>query len=93
MSELKLITYGFCGFSFAQILGITASGYGVYQSFILFLILSALCTIPGFIKYGILQRSTSSELKSHHIKSCFIPSLIGVSILSVGFLIGFYIGG
>ena len=93
MSELKLITYGFCGFSFSQILGITASGYGVYQSFILFLILSLLCAIPGFIKYGILQRTMSSELKSHHVTSCFIPSLIGVSILSVGFLIGFYIGG
>lgn len=92
MSESKLIIYGFCGFSFSQILGITASGYGVYQSFILFLILSLLCTIPGFIKYGILQRKMSSELKSHHVASCFIPSLIGVSILSVGFLIGLYIG-
>jgi len=92
MPESKLITCGFCGFSFAQILGILASGYGVYQSFILFFILSLICAIPGLIKYGILQRTMASELKSHHIKSCFIPSLIGVSILFVGFLFGLYIG-
>lgn len=93
MNESKLITYGFCGFSFSQILGITASGHGVYQSFILFLILSLLCAIPGFIKYGMLQRTMSTELKPYHVRSCFIPSLIGISILSTGFLIGFYIGG
>jgi hypothetical protein len=92
MSESKLITCGFCGFSFAQMIGILASGYGVYQSVILFFILCLVCTIPGFIKYGILQRTMASELKSHHIKSCFIPSLIGVSILAVGFLLGLYIG-
>jgi len=92
MSESKLIICGFCSFSFTQILGILASGYGVYQSFILFFILSLICTIPGFIKYGTLQRSMASELKSHHIRSCFIPSLIGVCILFVGFLFGLFIG-
>lgn len=92
MSESKLITCGFCGFSFSQILGILSSGYGVYQSIILFFILCLICAIPGLIKYGMLQRSMASELKSHHIKSCFIPSLIGVSILLVGFLFGLFIG-
>jgi hypothetical protein len=92
MSESKLITCGFCGFSFTQIIGILASGYGVYQSFILFFILCLICAIPGLIKYGTLQRTMASELKSHHIRSCFIPSLIGVSILTVGFLFGLYIG-
>jgi hypothetical protein len=92
MSESKLITCGFCGFSFSQMIGILASGYGVYQSIILFFILCLICTIPGLIKYGILQRNMSGELKSHHIRSCFIPSLIGVSILTVGFLFGLFIG-
>jgi hypothetical protein len=92
MSESKLITYAFCGFSFSQMLGIISSGYGVYQAVILFFILCLICTIPGFIRYGILQRSMASELKSHHIKSCFIPSLIGISIISVGFLIGYFVG-
>ena len=92
MSEVKLITCGFCGFSFSQILGIMASGYGFYQAVILFFILCSICAIPGFIRYGTLQRSMASELKSHHIKSCFIPSLIGISILFVGFLIGYYVG-
>lgn len=92
MSESKLITCGFCGFSFSQILGILSSGYGVYQSIILFFILCLICAIPGLIKYGMLQRSMASELTSHHIKSCFIPSLIGVSILLVGFLFGLFIG-
>jgi hypothetical protein len=92
MTEAKLITYGFCGFSFSQMLGIAASGYGVYQSVILFFILCLICTIPGFIRYGTLQRSMSSELKPHHVKSCFIPSLIGVSILVVGFLFGCFVG-
>ena len=92
MSEAKLITCGFCGFSFAQMIGILATGYGVYQSFILFFILCLICAIPGFIRYGTLQRSMAGELKSHHIRSCFIPSLIGVSILLVGFLFGLYIG-
>ena len=92
MSEVKLITYGFCGFSFSQILGIMSSGYGIYQAVILFFILCLICTIPGFIRYGTLQRSMASELKSHHIKSCFIPSLIGVSILVVGFLFGCFVG-
>ena len=92
MSESRLITCGFCGFSFAQVIGILASGYGVYQSFILFFILCLVCSIPGFIKYGTLQRTMASELKSHHIKSCFIPSLIGISILLVGFLFGLFIG-
>jgi hypothetical protein len=92
MSEVKLITYAFCGFSFSQILGIATSGYGIYQAVILFFILCLVCTIPGFIRYGTLQRSMSSELKSHHVKSCFIPSLIGVSILFVGFLFGCFVG-
>ena len=92
MSESRLITCGFCGFSFAQMIGILASGYGVYQSFILFFILCLVCAIPGFIKYGMLQRSMASELKSHHIKSCFIPSLIGISVLTVGFLFGLFVG-
>ena len=92
MNESKLITCGFCGFSFSQILGIMSSGYGVYQSIILFFILSLICAIPGFIKYGILQRNMASELKSHHIKSCFIPSLVAVSILLVGFLFGLFVG-
>ncbi|MFY7885993.1 MAG: hypothetical protein ACOVOV_14230 [Dolichospermum sp.] len=92
MTESKLITCGFCGFSFAQMIGILASGYGVYQSVILFFILCLICAIPGFIKYGILQRNMSSELKPHHIRSCFIPSLIGVSILTIGFLFGLFIG-
>jgi hypothetical protein len=92
MSESKLITCGFCGFSFAQILGILSSGYSIYQAVILFFILCLICTIPGFIKYGILQRNMSSELKPHHIRSCFIPSLIGTSILLVGFLFGLFIG-
>ena len=92
MSESRLITCGFCGFSFAQMLGILSSGYGIYQSFILFFILCLICSIPGFIKYGTLQRTMASELKPHHIRSCFIPSLIGISILSVGFLFGLFIG-
>ena len=92
MSESRLITCGFCGFSFAQMIGILASGYGVYQSIILFFILCLICSIPGFIKYGTLQRTMASELKPHHIRSCFIPSLIGISILSVGFLFGLFIG-
>ena len=92
MRESQLIIYGFCGFSFSQILGIIASGYGVYQSFILFFILCLICTIPGLIRYGILQRTMSSELKSHHIKSCFIPTLIGISIISIGFIIGYVVG-
>jgi|688.fasta_scaffold676130_2 hypothetical protein len=92
MSESKLITCGFCGFSFSQILGIMSSGYSVYQSIILFFILCLVCIIPGFIRYGTLQRSMASELKSHHIRSCFIPSLIGISILTVGFLFGLYVG-
>jgi len=92
MSESKLITYGFCGFSFSQILGILTSGYSIYQSIILFCILCLICTIPGFIRYGTLQRSMASELKPHHIKSCFIPSLIAVSILFIGFSLGYYVG-
>ena len=92
MTESRLITCGFCGFSFAQVIGILASGYGVYQSFILFFILCLVCSIPGFIKYGMLQRTMAGELKSHHIRSCFIPSLIGISILLVGFLFGLFIG-
>lgn len=92
MNESQLITYGFCGFSFSQILGILASGYSIYQAIILFFILSFICAIPGFIRYGTLQRSMTSELKSHHIKSCFIPSLIGISILFIGFLIGYFVG-
>ena len=92
MSESKLITCGFCGFSFSQMIGILASGYGVYQSFILLFILCLICAIPGFIKYGTLQRNMASELKPHHIRSCFIPSLIGTSILLVGFLFGLFIG-
>ena len=92
MTESKLITCGFCGFSFAQMIGILASGYGVYQSVILFFILCLICAIPGFIKYGTLQRNMASELKPHHIRSCFIPSLIGVSILTIGFLFGLYVG-
>ena len=92
MSELKIINYGFCGFSFAQILGIMSSGLGIYQSIILFFVLCLICLIPGFIKYGMLQRSMASELKSHHIRSCFIPSLIGISILLLGFLFGLFIG-
>jgi hypothetical protein len=92
MNETKIITYGFCGFSFSQILGILFSGYGFYQSLILFVILSFICTIPGFIRYGIMQRENSSKLQSHHIKSCFIPSFIAVSVLSVGFLLGYFVG-
>jgi hypothetical protein len=92
MTESKLITCGFCGFSFAQMIGILASGYGVYQSIILFFILCLICSIPGFIKYSTLQRSMSGELKSHHIRSCFIPSLIAVSVLLAGFLFGVFIG-
>lgn len=92
MKDINFITIGFSGFSFSQMLGIIASGYGVSQAFILFLILSLLCTIPGFLRYGMLQRSIGSELQSHHIKSCFVPSFIAVFILLIGFLIGLYIG-
>ncbi|MFM6138473.1 MAG: hypothetical protein ACKPCP_30775 [Sphaerospermopsis kisseleviana] len=93
MNESKLITYGFCGFSLAQIMGICASGYGFYQSLIILFILSFICTIPGFIRYGIMQRENSSKLQPHHIKSCFIPCFIGICILFIGFVLGCFVAG
>lgn len=91
MNESKLIIYGFCGFSLSQIMGILFSGYGFYQSLILHLIFSFICTIPGFIRYGIMQRENSSKLQSHHIKSCFIPCFIAICVLSIGFLLGCFV--
>jgi nicotinamide riboside transporter PnuC len=91
MPESKLITYAFCGFSLAQIFGLLFLGYGFYQSLILYLIFCFISSIPGFVRYGIMQRETASELQSHHIKSCFIPTFIAICVLSTGFLLGCFV--
>ena len=91
MTELKIITYGFSGFSLTQIMGILFSGYGFYQSLIIYLIFCFICTIPGFTRYGIMQRENSSKLQSHHVKSCFIPCFMAICILSIGFLLGCFV--
>lgn len=90
--EIKLITLGLCSFSFTQILGILYKGYGYHQSIFLIFLLFFLYLIPGFLRYGMLQREHSGQLQSHHIFSCFIPSLIGIGIMLIGFLLGLYIG-
>lgn len=91
MKETQYLAYGIVGFSFSQLLGIMFAGYQYYQVIIIYLILCILCAIPGFIRYGILQRTHNSKLPPHHVLSCFVPSLIGICVLTIGFLIGGFV--
>ena len=91
MNDFKLIKLGILGYSLNQILGILLSGYQFNQSIILFLILILISLIPGFIRYGIMQRESFNKIESHKIFSCFIPSLILILIISIGFFVGFFV--
>ena len=92
MNESKLIKYAMIGYSISQILGILLSGYRFNQSIIIFLIFLIISLIPGLIRYGIMQRESFNKLESHKIFACFVPSLIGILIISIGFLVGYFIG-
>lgn len=91
MNDSKLIKYAMLGYSINQILGIFLSGYQFNQSLIIFLIIIFICLIPGFIRYGIMQRESFNKLESHKIFSCFIPSFICILIVSIAFLVGFFV--
>lgn len=92
MNDFKLAKYGILGYSLNQILGILLSGYQFNQSLIIFLIIILLSLIPGFIRYGIMQRESNYKLEFHKIFSCFIPSFICILVVSIGFLVGYFVG-
>lgn len=92
MPEVKYLSYGLVGFSGSQILGILLTGYGVGQTVIIFLILCVLSLIPGALYWGGRQAKTFNRLTNAQILSCFTPSLIVISILSIGFIIGVIVG-
>lgn len=91
MNDFKLVKYGILGYSLNQILGLLLSGYQFNQSLIIFLIIIFICLIPGLIRYGIMQRESFNKLESRKIFSCFIPSFICILIVSIGFLVGFFV--
>ena len=88
LTAFNFFTYGLSGFSLSQILGVLFAGFSFYQSLLILLGLCFLVSIPGFIRYGMLQRTQASRLGNHHIVSCFVPSLIALFILIIGFTIG-----
>jgi len=88
LTAFNFFTYGLSGFSLSQILGVLFAGFSFYQALLILLGLCFLVSIPGFIRYGMLQRLNSSRLGNHHIFSCFVPSLIAVFILIICFTIG-----
>ncbi|MHC5612520.1 MAG: hypothetical protein ACYTXA_16275 [Nostoc sp.] len=88
LTTFNFFTYGLSGFSLSQILGVLFAGFSFYQSALILLGFCFLVSIPGFIRYGMMQRINSSRLGNYHIFSCFVPSLIAVGILIAGFVIG-----
>lgn len=88
LTTFNFFTYGLSGFSLSQILGVLFSGFSFYQALLILLGFCFLVSIPGFIRYGMMQRLNSSRLGNYHIFSCFVPSLIAICILIAGFVIG-----
>lgn len=92
MQEVKYLAFGLVGFSGTQIMGILLTGYGIGQVGIVFLILCFLALIPGFLYWGGRQSKNFNRMTNEQILSCFIPSLIVISVLSIGFIIGSIVG-
>ena len=88
MDDFKWFIWGFTGYSLAQLLGLIFSGYGLFQGLILYLIFCTISLIPGFIKSSNIIRN---EGFNKNIIAYFIPSLISITILTIGFLIGVYL--
>jgi len=90
--EVKLIPYVLVGFSFSQILGILATGYGVYQVYILVVILIMILLIPGALEVAGFQSKSNRELPKFQKASFYTPSMVAITILIIGFAVGFWVG-
>lgn len=90
--DFKFISYVFTGFSLAQVLGISYISFSLWQSLIVFIVLVLLVATPGFLDWGSKQQKQIAPLSRQQIISSFMPSLVGIGILSAGFLIGLIAG-
>lgn len=92
MPELKLIKFAFLGFSISQVMGILVSGYGFQQPILFVLITCILLLIPGTLHYAGQQNNLFSPINYAVAFSCFIPSLVAISIILIGFFLGICVG-
>jgi len=90
--EIKLIPYVLVGFSFSQVLGILATGFGVYQVYILLVVLIMILLVPGALTSAGVQSRISQQLPKFQRASFYIPSMLAIAILIIGFVIGFWVG-
>jgi hypothetical protein len=86
--DFKFISYVFSGLSFSQVLGISFGAFGLWQALILFLILAFIVSVPGFLDWSSKQQKQISPLSKQQIRSSFMPSFIGIGLMSIGFLVG-----
>ena len=86
--DSSFIAYVFVGVSFSQFLGILSWGFNLWQASIIFALFCLVVMVPGFLEWSALQKKMISPLSSQQIISCLMPSLVGISFLFFGFLVG-----
>jgi|GEM_PF-6008434 len=90
--EVKLVPYVLVAFSFSQLLGILATAFGIYQVYVFLLILIILLLVPGALTSAGVQSKSNQILPKYQKASFYTPSMLAITILIVGFAVGFWVG-
>ena len=87
----KMLAFGFVGFSISQLLGFLNTAFNFWQASLLFLLLIIIALFPGIIEHSATQAKFNGRLHKPLIISLYMPSMVLISILFIGFIIGWIV--
>lgn len=87
----KMLVFGFVGFSISQLLGFLNTAFSFWQASLIFFLLNIIALIPGVIEHSATQARFNGRLHKPLIISLYMPSMVLISILLIGFVIGWIV--